>query len=415
MAYHRQQGVDTAIVRIFNTYGPRMRANDGRAIPTFLRQALDGKPVTVFGDGSQTRSFCYVDDLIRGIILLVESNEHLRSTSAIPTRRRCSSSPRPSSGLPARRARSSSRRFPWTIRRCASPTSRARSRFSAGSPRSSSRTVSSGRSPRSATRQPSARPERRRLDGAAQRAERRLRRRGSGNRPRRALRRASSGEARRGRLRLRAGAHPVLPGRDRARQGGCSTSAAGRARSRGTSSTVTRCRAGRRSRRSREGCRARYRDRCSRTSRSRCRSRTRASTPWSPASSSSTCDSRMRSSRRRDAFFAQAALSSAPCRTRIASKAGCGSCAESARGRPDAPPHVLGAATSNAPRGLRDVGSSSSAAAIARLQPRLLARDLVFSGSRRSKQPNQSLRGLRGTNAAVSDLGLVDQCPSRST
>jgi dTDP-glucose 4,6-dehydratase len=77
MAYHRQQGVDTAIVRIFNTYGPRMRAYDGRAIPTFLRQALDGKPVTVFGDGSQTRSFCYVDDLVRGIVLLTESQEHL--------------------------------------------------------------------------------------------------------------------------------------------------------------------------------------------------------------------------------------------------------------------------------------------------------------------------------------------------
>ena len=77
MAYHRQQGVNTAIVRIFNTYGPRMRANDGRAIPTFLRQALEGKPVTVFGDGSQTRSFCYVDDLIRGIVLLAESSEHL--------------------------------------------------------------------------------------------------------------------------------------------------------------------------------------------------------------------------------------------------------------------------------------------------------------------------------------------------
>ena len=73
MAYHRQQGVDTAIVRIFNTYGPRMRAYDGRAIPTFLRQALEGKPLTVFGDGSQTRSFCYVDDLIRGIVLLAES------------------------------------------------------------------------------------------------------------------------------------------------------------------------------------------------------------------------------------------------------------------------------------------------------------------------------------------------------
>ena len=73
MAYHRQQGVDTAIVRIFNTYGPRMRPHDGRAIPTFLRQALADRPLTVFGDGSQTRSFCYVDDLIRGIIALAES------------------------------------------------------------------------------------------------------------------------------------------------------------------------------------------------------------------------------------------------------------------------------------------------------------------------------------------------------
>jgi len=77
MAYHRQQGVDTAIVRIFNTYGPRMRAHDGRAIPTFLRQALQDRPLTVFGDGSQTRSFCYVDDLIRGIVALAESDIHL--------------------------------------------------------------------------------------------------------------------------------------------------------------------------------------------------------------------------------------------------------------------------------------------------------------------------------------------------
>ncbi len=76
MAYHRQQGVDTAIVRIFNTYGPRMRAHDGRAIPTFLRQALLGRPLTVFGDGSQTRSFCYVDDLVAGLIALAESGEH---------------------------------------------------------------------------------------------------------------------------------------------------------------------------------------------------------------------------------------------------------------------------------------------------------------------------------------------------
>jgi dTDP-glucose 4,6-dehydratase len=77
MAYHRQQGVDTAIARIFNTYGPRMRPHDGRAIPTFIRQALENKPLTVFGDGSQTRSFCYVDDQIRGLYALATSGEHL--------------------------------------------------------------------------------------------------------------------------------------------------------------------------------------------------------------------------------------------------------------------------------------------------------------------------------------------------
>jgi dTDP-glucose 4,6-dehydratase len=76
MAYHRQQGVDTAIVRIFNTYGSRMRPNDGRAIPTFLRQALANRPLTVFGDGGQTRSFCFVSDLIRGLIALAESGYH---------------------------------------------------------------------------------------------------------------------------------------------------------------------------------------------------------------------------------------------------------------------------------------------------------------------------------------------------
>jgi dTDP-glucose 4,6-dehydratase len=77
MAYHRQQGVDTAIARIFNTYGPRMRPHDGRAIPTFMRQALENKPLTVFGDGAQTRSFCYVDDLVRGLYLLAANGEHL--------------------------------------------------------------------------------------------------------------------------------------------------------------------------------------------------------------------------------------------------------------------------------------------------------------------------------------------------
>jgi dTDP-glucose 4,6-dehydratase len=76
MAYHRQQGVDTHIVRIFNTYGPRMRPHDGRAIPTFLRQALEHKPLTVFGKGDQTRSFCYVSDLIEGFLRLIESDHH---------------------------------------------------------------------------------------------------------------------------------------------------------------------------------------------------------------------------------------------------------------------------------------------------------------------------------------------------
>jgi len=77
MAYHRQQGVNSCIARIFNTFGAKMRPHDGRAIPTFLRQALQDKPVTVFGDGSQTRSFCYVDDMIRGFVLLAESDVHL--------------------------------------------------------------------------------------------------------------------------------------------------------------------------------------------------------------------------------------------------------------------------------------------------------------------------------------------------
>lgn len=77
MAYHRQQGVDTHIVRIFNTYGPRMRPHDGRAIPTFLRQALEDTPITVFGDGGQTRSFCYVSDLIEGFLRLIECEYHL--------------------------------------------------------------------------------------------------------------------------------------------------------------------------------------------------------------------------------------------------------------------------------------------------------------------------------------------------
>ena len=74
MAYHRYHGLDTRIVRIFNTYGSRMRVDDGRALPTFMSQALQGEPLTVYGDGSQTRSFCYVDDLIEGIWLLSQSD-----------------------------------------------------------------------------------------------------------------------------------------------------------------------------------------------------------------------------------------------------------------------------------------------------------------------------------------------------
>lgn len=77
MAFHRSRGVDTRIVRIFNTYGPRMRLNDGRALPNFVYQALTGQPITIYGDGSQTRSFCYVSDLVEGIWRLMQSDEHL--------------------------------------------------------------------------------------------------------------------------------------------------------------------------------------------------------------------------------------------------------------------------------------------------------------------------------------------------
>lgn len=77
MAYHRFHGIDTRIVRIFNTYGPRMHIDDGRVVPNFLQQALLNQPLTVYGDGSQTRSFCYVDDLIDGIVRLLYSDEHM--------------------------------------------------------------------------------------------------------------------------------------------------------------------------------------------------------------------------------------------------------------------------------------------------------------------------------------------------
>ena len=84
MAYHRYHGLNTHIVRIFNTYGPRMRLNDGRALPNFLYQALVGEPITVYGDGKQTRSFCYLSDLLEGIYRLLESDEHLPTNIGNP-------------------------------------------------------------------------------------------------------------------------------------------------------------------------------------------------------------------------------------------------------------------------------------------------------------------------------------------
>jgi dTDP-glucose 4,6-dehydratase len=84
MAYHNYHGVNTRIVRIFNTYGPRMRLNDGRALPNFLYQALTNQPITVYGDGSQTRSFCFISDLMEGIYRLLESNEHLPTNIGNP-------------------------------------------------------------------------------------------------------------------------------------------------------------------------------------------------------------------------------------------------------------------------------------------------------------------------------------------
>ncbi len=85
MAFHRSRGLRTNIARIFNTYGPRMALNDGRVVPAFLDQALNGRPITVFGSGTQTRSFCYVDDLVRGLILLSRSHERSPVNLGNPT------------------------------------------------------------------------------------------------------------------------------------------------------------------------------------------------------------------------------------------------------------------------------------------------------------------------------------------
>ena len=146
MAYHRQQGVDTAIVRIFNTYGTRMRPHDGRAIPTFLRQALANRPITVFGDGSQTRSFCYVSDLIRGISRSPSPATTTPSTSATPTSSRCWNWPRRQRAdgldLGDRLRGAARRRSPSS----ASPTSRSPASCSAGRRRSRCAKACSARS-----------------------------------------------------------------------------------------------------------------------------------------------------------------------------------------------------------------------------------------------------------------------------
>ena len=136
MAYHRYHGVDTRIVRIFNTYGPRMRASDGRVVPAFICQALAGEPLTVFGDGSQTRSFCYVDDLIEGIWRLLCSRSRDPVNIGNPAEMTILQFAR--DDQPPHRARgprSCSGRCRSTTPRCASPTSRWRAACSAGSRR----------------------------------------------------------------------------------------------------------------------------------------------------------------------------------------------------------------------------------------------------------------------------------------
>ena len=133
MAYHRQQGVDTAIVRIFNTYGPRMRPHDGRAIPTFLRQALQDRPITVFGDGSQTRSFCYVEDEIRGLIALAESGYHNPVNIGNPNEFTLLELAKAVIEVTGSQSEIVFEALPTDDPRCASPTSRLRGRSSVGS------------------------------------------------------------------------------------------------------------------------------------------------------------------------------------------------------------------------------------------------------------------------------------------
>ncbi len=130
MAYHREHKVETRIVRIFNTYGPRMRINDGRVVPAFVSQALKNKPVTVFGKGKQTRSFCYVSDLIEGIYRLMMSDYDLPVNIGNPaemTMLQFAEANHPRHRI--RKAKSFSSRCRRTTRSSASPTSPRRRSF----------------------------------------------------------------------------------------------------------------------------------------------------------------------------------------------------------------------------------------------------------------------------------------------
>ena len=136
MAYHRYHGVDTKIVRIFNTYGPRMRLHDGRVVPAFMSQALRNEDVTVFGDGTQTRSFCYVTDLVDGIIRLMLSNENdpvnIGNPAEMTIEEIAEDDHRDDRVEEQDRLQAAAR---GRSRRCASPTSPAPARCSAGSRR----------------------------------------------------------------------------------------------------------------------------------------------------------------------------------------------------------------------------------------------------------------------------------------
>ena len=148
-AWHRYYGVDTHMVRIFNTYGPRLQANDGRVISNFMMQALHGEPLTVYGDGLQTRSFCYVSDLIAGIFASPNPPSTPRSTSATRPSSQCSSARTRSSALPAQSPQLSISRCPKTTPLAAVPTSPKPEPCSAGSPKSPSAKASRNRSPTS--------------------------------------------------------------------------------------------------------------------------------------------------------------------------------------------------------------------------------------------------------------------------